>query len=132
MKKLLVGVLAFLYISTSVGATVHVHYCMGKLAGWELGIAETKTCEKCGMQKSLQKQNGCCNDDNRLIQNNTDQRITESAFHFNQPVAIVVPPSYLELSAPLTFSVIHASPGIHSPPFGSTVAVYIRNCVFRI
>ena len=132
MKKIVIAILAFLYISTSVGATVHVHYCMGKLAGWELGLAETKNCDKCGMQKSLQKQNGCCNDESRLIQNNTDQRITEPAFNFTQSVTVATPVSFFELPAPVIFSIVTANYGVHSPPPVSTVAVYIRNCVFLI
>ncbi|WP_301928112.1 hypothetical protein [Ferruginibacter sp.] len=132
MKKIVVAILALLYISTSVGATVHVHYCMGKLAGWELGFAETKTCNKCGMQKSSQKQNGCCNDESHLIQNNTDQRIAEPAFNFTQSVPVAMPVSFFELRAPVIFSVTTANPGVHSPPPVSTVAVYVRNCVFLI
>jgi hypothetical protein len=51
MKKLFVAILAILYLSTSTGATLHVHYCMGRLAGWGLGHNNSKTCGKCGMEK---------------------------------------------------------------------------------
>lgn len=132
MKKLLVAILAFLYISTSVGATVHVHYCMGKLAGWEIGLAEAKTCGKCGMEKSLKKQNGCCNDENRLIQNNSDQRITESAFQLTQLTTIALPVSFFEIPPANIFLVTIDNPENNSPPRGSAVALYIRNCFFLI
>lgn len=132
MKKLLVAIFAFLYISTSVGATVHVHYCMGKLAGWEIGIAESKTCGKCGMQKSLQKQNGCCNDENRLIQNNTDQRITESAFQLTQSTTIAIPVSFFEIPLATIFSVTIDKPGNNSPPRLGAMPIFILNCNFRI
>jgi hypothetical protein len=37
MKKFITAILAVLYLGTSSGATIHMHYCMGKLAEWGLG-----------------------------------------------------------------------------------------------
>ena len=34
MKKAIVSILAVLYLCSSAGATVHLHYCMGKLVNW--------------------------------------------------------------------------------------------------
>ncbi len=51
MKKVLTTILAFVYLSTSMGATIHLHYCMGKLASWGLIDHESKNCTKCGMVK---------------------------------------------------------------------------------
>ena len=51
MKKFLTSILAFLYLSTSMGATIHLHYCMGKLASWGLIDHERKNCAQCGMIK---------------------------------------------------------------------------------
>jgi hypothetical protein len=51
MKKLIVAILSLLYICTSTGATVHMHYCMGKLADWDFGHNTSKTCSGCGMKK---------------------------------------------------------------------------------
>ena len=49
MKKVLAIILAFVYLTSSMGATVHLHYCMGKLASWSLIDHESKNCAECGM-----------------------------------------------------------------------------------
>jgi hypothetical protein len=36
MKKILVSILAVFYLASSVGATVHLHYCMDKFINWSL------------------------------------------------------------------------------------------------
>ena len=47
MKKFITAILAVLYLGTSSGATIHMHYCMGKLADWGLGHKNSKTCGQC-------------------------------------------------------------------------------------
>lgn len=51
MKKFLVAILALLYLTTSTGATVHMHYCMGKLIDWGFTHSKKDSCENCGMSK---------------------------------------------------------------------------------
>ena len=67
MKKFVTAILAVLYLGTSTGATVHMHYCMGKLADWGLGHNKSKTCGNCGMEKSEEKDNGCCKDEHKFV-----------------------------------------------------------------
>ena len=83
--------MSFLYISTSVGATVQMHYCMGKLAGWKMGIVESATCGKCGMQKTSQKKHGCCNDQTKVIQNGGDQQLSVPSFQITQFTTAAIP-----------------------------------------
>jgi len=132
VKKFFLAILAFVYISTSIGATVHVHYCMGKLAEWGVGHKESSSCDKCGMVQSIKKTNGCCKDENKFIKNNADQKGAEAAFQTFQSVAITLPVAFIELPAVTIFSVTERNPSSHAPPRNSGVAVYIRNCVFRI
>ena len=131
MRKLSVLILAILYISISTGATVHVHYCMGKLAGWGFGQDDSKTCGKCGMPKH-EKDNGCCKDKHKFIKSNTDQKITESAFQSIQLKAFFLPSSLFDISNIDFHSVTDEIPDAHAPPQTYGVAVYIRNCVFLI
>ncbi len=74
MKKIIVAILALLYITTSTGATIHMHYCMGELADWGIGLNDSKTCGKCGMDKSDEKDNGCCNDEQKQVKLETDHQ----------------------------------------------------------
>ena len=128
----MVAIVAFLYICSSVGATVHMHYCMGRLADWGIGHNEASTCGKCGMQSSLKKTDDCCKDENKFIKNDTDQKTAEVSFKMAQVMTVALPVAFFEIFAAPISSVTEANPLSHAPPRDSGVAVYIHNCVFRI
>lgn len=132
MKKFFTAILALLYIGTSTGANIQVHYCMGKLAGWGIGHNEAATCGKCGMKQSVKKANDCCKDENKFIKNDTDQKTAEASFQMAQAMAVALPVAFFEIPAADKSSVTEENPISHAPPRDSGVAVYIRNCVFRI
>ncbi len=129
MKKIIVAILAILYISSSTGATLHFHYCMGAHAGWGFGHNDAKICSKCGMEE---KDNGCCKNEHRFIKNNTDQKITESTFQLMQLIAVALPLSFVEIPTGAIVSKTAVNPIRKVPPRTSAIAVYIRNCVFLI
>ena len=132
MKKLLVAIVALLYISTSTGATLYIHYCMGKVAGWGFGVNNSKTCGGCGMEKSDEKDNGCCKDEHKILKTDSDQKTTKSVFLFIQLIVLSQPTSFFIIPAPYFTSVTVENPLTHAPPRNTGVAVYIRNCVFLI
>lgn len=132
MKKFVAAILAVLYLGTSTGATVHMHYCMGKLADWGLGHNKSKTCGNCGMEKSEEKDNGCCKDEHKFVKNDNDQKTTES-FVTNFSLQVIdLPVECFTSSEILVSSVTEKHPVSHAPPRSSGVAVYIRNCTFLI
>jgi hypothetical protein len=128
MKKFLIAIFAVLYIGTSSGAVVHLHYCMGKLAGWGLGDRKSTTCDGCGMDKSA---NGCCKDDHKFLKNDSDQKTT-IAVQGIQLLALALPVSPLEISSTHFLCATEENPISHAPPVINTVGLYIRNCVFLI
>ena len=132
MKKLLIAILALLYISTSTGAVLHMHYCMGNLADWGFGHKNSNTCGKCGMEKSEEKDKGCCRDEHKFIKNDTDQKTAEAGLQMLQVLAVALPVSFIEISSNDFPSVTEQNPISHAPPRTNGVAVYIRNCVFLI
>jgi hypothetical protein len=119
MKKFIVAILAFLYISASTGATINLHYCMGKLVDWTALSKDTDKCGKCGMLKSNAKDKGCCKDEHKQINLEKDQKTAENNIQLVQLVSVAI-------------SISEANPTSNAPPRSSSVAVYIRNCVFRI
>lgn len=132
MRKFLVAISAFLYITTSTGATLHMHYCMGKFIDWSLGQNNSKYCSSCGMEEADQNDKGCCKDESKFLKNSTDQKIMESVFKHIQFMAVSLPPPFDEISANYFSSVIDNDPINHSLSRTCGVAVYIRNCVFLI
>lgn len=129
MKKFLLTILAFIYITSSTGATLHMHYCMGKLA--DLGFIKkiSKSCSKCGMEETG---NGCCRHEAKFVKNNTDQKTTESAVQFTLLI-YTTPHLFFEDVLSDNFPAITlVSPVSYPPPRDGGIAYYIRNCVFRI
>lgn len=132
MKKFIITIVAFFYLAVSSGFTLHMHYCMGKLADWALWNNESKTCGGCGMEKSEEKDNGCCKDEHKFVKNETDQKAAEASFQMIQLAATALPVLVIELPAVDFPAVTEENPLSHAPPRCNGVAVYIRNCIFLI
>lgn len=135
MKKFLTTILAFVYLSTSMGATVHLHYCMGKLISWGLADNESKNCNFCGMLKTnpvceIANKN-CCKDEHKHIQTEKDQKASEFSFQSLKysPVIFV---GCNNLETCYHHSIIAENPTTNSPPLSNKVPVFVLNCVYRI
>ena len=132
MKKFIVAILALVYISSSIGVTLHMHYCMGKVINMGLAENESSKCSKCGMEKSLEKNRGCCKDKLQFLKNDTDQKTTEPAAKQVALISVALPASFIEITNSNLPAVIFKNPVIYSSRRSAAVAVYIRYCVFLI
>ena len=128
MKKLLVSILAVFYLTSSVGATVHLHYCMDKLINWSLLNSDGDKCDKCGMQKD----GGCCKDENKFVKNNVDQKVAEPATQLIQMAAVATPAALIYPSELYFSSLIQEYPISNAPPRSNGAGIYILNSVFRL
>lgn len=132
MKKLIVAILSFLYISTSTGATVQMHYCMGKLVDWSIGHGDEKNaCDNCGMEKDGKGKNDCCKDELKQLKIEKDQKAA-ATFELTLSLATALPASYPVYNFSGITSVAEEFPLSNAPPRSPQLAVYIRNCTFRI
>ena len=131
MKKIIVYIVALLYLGLSTGATFQLHFCMGKLVGSSMWSAvKTDRCNKCGMAKNNGK-NKCCKDEHKTVIVKQDQNTQKTAY---QPVQLIalhpVHPVLDALEIPkTTLSVKH--PISNSPP-GNQLPLYIHHCSFLI
>ena len=132
MKKFITSILAVLYLASSSGATIHMHYCMGKLANWSLSNSELKTCPSCGMEKSHESDNGCCKDEQKFLKDNSAQKLTESNLQMLQLLSVAIPASFIELPAIEFPSVTEENPGSHAPPRTHGVLLYLFKRSFLI
>lgn len=140
MKKFLVTILAIIYLTTSVGATVHMHYCMDKLVAWGLGKekSKVKACPSCGMVKTTtdkhcdKKSKGCCKDEQKIVKLENDQKISETSFHLSIIPAEAIIPRFSDYSFEYAYSLTEEYPLTNAPPRTGSVSLFIRNCVFRI
>jgi len=132
MKRLLVVILSFVYLSATTGTTLYMHYCMGKLADFSLSAKnQDKQCGKCGMEKS-DMPNGCCEDQHKWIKIQDDQKSSFTSFTFAQwQLDDLQHPSTFHWSLFFTESADLLS-NSHAPPRSCEIDIYKRNCVFRI
>ena len=79
MKKFVVLLLLLVYGSATMGATIHVHYCMNQLVGWSLIDSNDHPCQTCGMEKK----GSCCKDSKAQIKLAADQQKSESSASAN-------------------------------------------------
>src|SRR5450432_582129 len=138
MKKVLATILAFVYLSTSMGATIHLHYCMGKLASWGLIDHESKKCAKCGMVKKTSSAHyiatkmDCCKDEHKLIKTDKDQKLFSSAFlkynNLSQAISLIEPA--LQDVKALSISIEH--PRANAPPLSGKLPLFVLYRNFRL
>ena len=132
MKKFLVLILALTYFASTSGAMVYMHYCMGKMVEWIVLGNEKEKCPHCGMDKSKKDDKGCCKDEHKQLKVTNHHNITETAFQGIQLLSSALPVSYLEIPGVIVSSITEENPTGNAPPQSSGIAIYKRNCVFRI
>ena len=132
MKRILVSILAIVYLAATAGATVHMHYCMGDLAGWSLLDSKKDECTFCGMEKKDSGNNGCCEDEHHKVQLEQDQNTAAVNIVFAPAIAILPSAVYLPAAPSGLSSVTEERPLSNSPPRKSGVPVYLVNRSFLI
>jgi hypothetical protein len=132
MKKFFVAILAILYLSTSIGTTIHLHYCMGKLVEWGLWDKNGSICSNCGMEREPGSNNKCCKDESKRIKIDNEQKLSENYIQLNETITGTPPIDFPDYS----ISLLLFSPGklakINGPPLCRHTPLNIFNCVFRV
>jgi len=132
MKKLVVSILAVLYLSTSIGTTIHLHYCMGELVEWKLWDKNSSRCSKCGMEKKPESiDNRCCKDEHKHIKIEKDQKLSNNFVSLNETIT-EINFSFQDYSISQLFFLPLNFEKINSPPRSCHSSINILNCVFRI
>lgn len=129
MKKAVVAILAFLYMTIATGVVVNLHYCMGSIAAVDYGYNEQHDCGKCGMEMKPAK--GCCHTESKIIKiDDAHQLVKATAQQFQAPALPVIELSSFERTLP--------EPGLElvhhdlPPPDDLSSPPYLLNRVFRI
>ena len=87
MKRFFVTILSVLYLASAIGATVEIHYCMGKSMGANFVHQDSDACRKCGMPKG--KSQGCCRDEHKIFKTADHQQVKASFDLANAPAAVL-------------------------------------------
>ncbi len=138
MKKFFAGLLAVLYLSTSMGASIHLHYCMGKLISWGFVNHESRNCDYCGMPKFNGQtgnpiaKKGCCSDEHKQLKTDKDQKLPFGEYEFLKyfpDVSFLQEPGLPEY--PVSSGLI-TRPMANAPPDAGIQPLFLRHCNFRI
>ncbi|MFI5186875.1 MAG: hypothetical protein ACHQF0_09135 [Chitinophagales bacterium] len=133
MKKIIVAVLAILYLTTSMGFTLHIHYCMGKFIDWDLRHNSSSICNNCRMKKADKPGgNGCCHDEFKHVKNNQDQRLSENFVQLNPTQNEITQVVLADYAISLPFLLSQENFKVNAPPRSCNSSIHIINCVFRI
>lgn len=127
MKKVIVFILAFLYLGVSSGIAMEIHYCMGKKAGVDFYGKDSDKCGKCGMKEKK----GCCNDEHKFYKINDSHKNVSNDLSFQTPVFTFVSfyPLFKESFFP---SAADRAVQNHSPPIYTRPSTCVLNCIFRL
>jgi|SRR5882757_5941891 len=138
MKKFLATILAIVYLSTSMGTTVHLHYCMGKLVAWGLLDHTSKDCTFCGMQNKpaadecMVTNTGCCRDEQMQIKSSKDVKLSQNSLELAKITVTIADVPYSAWIDPFVISPVLVQSLANGPPLTGDVPVFLRNCNFRI
>ena len=133
MKKFSATILAILYLSTSMGATVNLHYCMGKLVDWSVWHSSNTKCGNCGMKKSHDSMgDGCCKDEYKQIKNDKDQKLSENSTQLSKTIIEIAPVKFPNNSISLPLVLFQRFRKANSPTRICEISLNVLNFLFRI
>ena len=138
MKKVLATILAIFYLSTSMGATIHFHYCMGRLVTWGLHDQDGKACAFCGMPEKIVDgqcaigSNGCCHDEHKQIRNDRDQKPPQTYSNLVIVTPAMAPPAAAWIDPFFEAPALRQSLANGPPYSGKIVPAFLLHRNFRI
>jgi hypothetical protein len=132
MKKLIVSILALLYITSSCEATLYLHYCMGKQVSFSFMPEHSVNCHKCGMKKTGDRK-GCCKDEKKVLKSDPNQGLGALKCSANLSKKITfIHSGYRHFSEILLLAKVYLVPPDHDPPGNHPVPSYLMNCLLLI
>ena len=131
MKKVLLSILALIYLANVSGASLQLHYCMGKLVRIGVVPETKKQCSHCGMEKSSSGAKHCCKDESKKVSSDRDVKAVISTLQYlKSPAASVLSIEHYPDEVPFVISSVVAFPVSNAPPVAAPL--YLMFGVFRI
>lgn len=119
-----------IYGSATMGATVHLHYCMEEFVGWSLFHGNDDTCGKCGMKES--EKEGCCKDEHKHFKLKVDHQKSGA----NVMLAMALTPATINPLPDFDFQpyikITESYSHCHAPPDIGITKLHVLHCVFLI
>lgn len=129
MKPILSVILALIYLATSSGLALQVHYCMDEVSGVSLSQPDENSCGYCGMEKNS---NTCCKDETRFVKLDDAHKLLGSAYVKHPVVIALKPGANFEACFPPAHLSVAALFNAHAPPLKTNRPLHVMHCVFRV
>lgn len=119
-----------LYGAVTIGATVHIHYCMGSFTGISFVDSKNAVCNTCGMAKD--KAHGCCREECKQFKVAADQLLTNNVYTGEDAntYAILPPATHYTVQRPPLNTAVE--PISHAPPNRQYYKLYLQHNIWRI
>jgi len=135
MKRLVVVIIALVYLAVSSGFTLHMHYCMGKFVSATFVNEEQDEhdCSHCGMKKK-KGGNGCCKDEHKIVKHDTDHSMAKEIKTPPAPALYPLPVASFIVAAPAHFlpETVVPSFNAHAPPDPDKCPIFLEIRNLRI
>jgi hypothetical protein len=115
VKRIVVFILLVTYTFSSIGATIHLHFCMNKFVGTNLFHNDNEACGKCGMKEDATKK-GCCKDEVQKIKITDEHQKSISEFGSFISFVIILIENYFTEFTLNKFETTVSSTTFHPPP----------------
>ena len=127
MKKYIVVFLMLVYTLPSTGASLHLHFCCGKLDDVSFSVKH-----KAGCTEQASEDTACCNNVALDLKIDADQEPLAKLM-VKPSVAPVIPLTTHHWQVALPATIAYTANKSNGPPLAKAqLPVYIKNCVFRI
>ncbi|OSZ77085.1 hypothetical protein CAP36_11730 [Chitinophagaceae bacterium IBVUCB2] len=117
-----------IYGSATMGANVHLHYCMNELVGWSFLHSEDEECGRCGMKEDS---TGCCKDEHKHFKLKADHQKAAPGFIANYAAPAILTP-IPDFNFQLHEKDIENYITCHAPPDIGNTRLHILHSVFLI
>lgn len=75
---------------------------------------------------------GCCHDEHQQVKIEKDQKATDENVKLAKPFSPIIAIIPVAFSFVFVQTPVITYPATHAPPLAGKIALFIRNCVFRI
>lgn len=119
-----------IYGSATMGATVHLHYCMNEFVGWSLLHSKDDKCGKCGMEEKDKE--GCCKDEQKQVKLKTDHQKAGASTFLNILLAPAINTPVPDFNFQPFLQITESYSTCHAPPDIGDIKLHVLHCVFLV
>jgi hypothetical protein len=131
VKKAIAIFFLVVYGFTSIGATLHDHYCMDEYVGTTMWKVENAKCGKCGMKETANKK-GCCKDEQKEFKIKTDHQKANVAEYVKVLFTPVLLSEYLDYKIAIPTIIKLCYSNYHPPPDIGIQNLQVLYCTYLI